>query len=72
MQKQAGQARGNQDLEITKNLVKPTKEGESKPDIEAAIGYNALSRNENDPASNLGSSRFDPSQDPALRPEFNI
>lgn len=43
MQKQAGQARGNQALEVTKALVKPKKEGEKDPNIEAAIGFNAIS-----------------------------
>jgi hypothetical protein len=43
LQKQAGQARGNQALEVTKALVKPRKEGESSPDVEAAIGFNAIS-----------------------------
>lgn len=46
MEKQKGQAQGNQDLEVTKALLKPTKQangGESKPDIPAAIGYNQLS-----------------------------
>lgn len=76
MEKQRGQAEGNQDLEITKNLVKPIKEGESKPNVEAAIGYNALSRQKN-PASesgetNLGSKFFDPRQDPALNPAMNL
>ena len=42
MDKQAGQARGNQALEVTKALVKGTKEGERPGNIEAAIGYNAL------------------------------
>lgn len=46
MQQQAGQARGNMDLEITKALVKPTKTasgGEKSPNIEAGIGWNELS-----------------------------
>lgn len=43
MEKQAGQARGNQDLEITKALTKPLKEGEKRGDLEAAIGYNQVS-----------------------------
>jgi hypothetical protein len=42
MDKQAGQARGNQALEVTKALVKGTKEGERSGNVEAAIGYNAL------------------------------
>lgn len=36
------QARGNQNLEITKALTKPLKEGEKAPNIEAAIGHAAL------------------------------
>lgn len=43
MEKQGGQARGNQNLEITKALTKGRKEGEAAPDIEAAIGFNQLS-----------------------------
>ena len=43
MEKQQAQARGNQELEVTKAITKPRKEGESRPDIEAAIGYNQLS-----------------------------
>ena len=43
MEKQGGQARGNQNLEITKALAKGRKEGEAAPDIEAAIGFNQLS-----------------------------
>lgn len=43
MEQQKAQSRGNQDLEITKALTKPTKEGESRPDIEAAVGYSKLS-----------------------------
>ena len=39
------QARGNQHLEITKSLLKGHKPEETKPDVEAAIGYNALSDN---------------------------
>lgn len=42
MDKQQAQARANQDLEITKALVKPRKEGEGLPDIEAGIGYNTM------------------------------
>lgn len=43
MQKIEGQARGNQDLEVTKALVKPGKPEERRPDVEAAIGYNRMS-----------------------------
>lgn len=44
MEKQSEQARGNQDLAITKSLTAPRKEGETEPDIEAAFGFNELSK----------------------------
>jgi hypothetical protein len=47
MQKQQAQAEGNQNLEVTKALLKPTKNAngsESKPNVKAAVGYNALSK----------------------------
>ncbi|MCF8861595.1 portal (connector) protein [Agrobacterium phage OLIVR2] len=50
LEKQAGQARGNQALEVTKSLLKPRKQAngqETKPDIEAAVGFNELSKNSN-------------------------
>lgn len=43
MEKQRGQAQGNQALEVTKALTKPRKEGESAPDIEGAVGWNTVS-----------------------------
>lgn len=43
LQKQQAQARGNQQLEVTKALLKSHKMDESDPDIEAAIGYNSIS-----------------------------
>jgi hypothetical protein len=43
MAKIQGQSQGNKELTITKALVTPKKEGESKPDIEAAVGYTELS-----------------------------
>lgn len=43
MQQTKAQARGNQDLQVTKALTTPTKEGEKRPDIEAAIGFNEIS-----------------------------
>lgn len=48
MQKQGAQARGNQDLQVTKALTTPTKEGEKRPDVEAAIGFNEISDRLND------------------------
>ena len=44
MEKIAAQAESNQDLEVTKALTRPSKENESDPDIEAAIGWNSLSK----------------------------
>lgn len=43
MQKMKAQSEGNQNLEVTKGLITPTKPGEAKPNIAAAIGFNALS-----------------------------
>lgn len=37
------QSRGNQDLQVTKALTTPLKEGERAPDIESAIGFNRIS-----------------------------
>lgn len=49
MEKVASQAESNQDLEITKALTKTSKEGEKDPDIEAAIGWNSLSKDASSP-----------------------
>lgn len=43
LQKQQAQARGNQNLEVTKAMTKPLKEGEKRPDIMAAVGFNEVS-----------------------------
>jgi len=43
IEKQQAQARGNQSLQVTKALTKSRKPDELPPDIDAAIGYNALS-----------------------------
>lgn len=42
MQRHKAQAKGNQELQITKALVSPRKLDTHAPDIEAAIGYNRL------------------------------
>lgn len=44
MEKQSEQARGNQDLAITKALTSPKKEGEEEFDLETAVGFNELSK----------------------------
>ena len=43
MEEMRAQSQGNQNLQITKALTAPKKEKEQKPNIEAAIGFNALS-----------------------------
>ncbi|MBL4703245.1 MAG: hypothetical protein JKY54_01910 [Flavobacteriales bacterium] len=50
LQIQKGQANGNASLEVTKSLLKPTKEGEKAPDVETAIGYNQLAKMLDTPA----------------------
>lgn len=86
MEQQQGQAKGNQDLQITKALTMPKKEGETAPNVEAAIGYNQLSdkldsanttlnrdvQAQGDPAYSLGSKNFDPALDPSLNPAINL
>lgn len=42
LDRQSAQARGNQDLAITRALVTPRKTDTTAPDIEAAVGYNEL------------------------------
>ncbi|WP_244832402.1 hypothetical protein [Caballeronia sp. TF1N1] len=47
MEKQAAQAEANQNLKVTDALLKPRKQAngaESKPDIQAAVGYNQFSK----------------------------
>jgi hypothetical protein len=88
LEKMKGQAKGNQDLQVTKALTTPKKEGEVAPDLAAAIGFNrvsdklddapaqsSLERNqaaELDPQYSLGSGQFDPRLDPALNPAINL
>lgn len=43
MEKQRAQANANQDLEVTKSILKNRKKDEVAGDIDAAIGYNVLS-----------------------------
>lgn len=63
------QASANQALEVTKALVKPKKQangGEKDPDIEAAVGWNRLSKEMNDPRAG---NRVAPVMLPAPQPE---
>lgn len=43
MQKQGAQGQANQNLAVTKALTTPVKDGHKAPDINAAVGFNALS-----------------------------
>lgn len=82
MEKQKAQSQGNQNLQITKALTTPTKEGETTPNISAAVGYNTLTNGnspqerdlaaQQDPAYSLGSQFYDPSQDPASALGMNL
>ena len=45
VEKIGAQATGNQDLEVTKALTKPLKEGERRGNIDAALGFNLISQN---------------------------
>ena len=63
MDKQAGQARGNQDLQITKALTEKIKDGDKRGDIEAGIGFNQLSDMLRG-AGNSGTSIFAPERTP--------
>jgi len=44
LEKQQGQSEGNKELAITKALVTPRKTDQSKPDVEAAVGYNEITK----------------------------
>lgn len=78
MQRQGAQGRANQDLQVTKALTTPTKEGDKRPDIEAAIGYNELSDRMNkagqpeadpvDIAPQLGGTPVPPEMQPEMTP----
>ena len=48
MERMQAQAQGNQNLQITKALTTPSKEGGQAPDLLAAIGFNQISDKLND------------------------
>lgn len=47
LERQKSQAEGNKELEVTKALLKSRKPEEKDPDIEAALGYNELTKGRN-------------------------
>lgn len=42
MERMQAQAQGNQDLEVTKAMLKPRKMDDTKPNIDGAVGFNIL------------------------------
>ena len=87
MAQMRAQAEGNQDLEVTKALLKDHKPEDKPGAVDAAIGYNYLSkqlrknsdvpvsplaRNRNDPTQNIGSKYYNPATDPGLNNNLNI
>ena len=63
MDRMAGQAQGNQDLEVTRSLLQSRKlanGAETKPDVESAIGWNALTKHSNDPRNQAPSASVPP------------
>jgi hypothetical protein len=82
MERQAGQAQGNQNLEITKALLNKKKNAngsESAPDVQAAVGWNAISKHMDDVRPNpflaappaQGAGQMMPSPAPAGMPIDN-
>lgn len=57
LEKQKAQAKGNQDLTVTKALAQATKQGDVPPNIAAAIGFNKLTELTDN--QNFGSNRSD-------------
>jgi len=86
LQKQSAQAKGNQSLEITKGLLKSRKAEDTRPDIQAAVGWNELSKLSDaprqrpaqrtaptqSPEQNLGSIQYNPNMDPSLNQAMNF
>ncbi|MNQ52903.1 hypothetical protein D3C85_669320 [compost metagenome] len=72
MQKQRAQSQGNQNLQVTKALTTPTKEGEQKPNLNAAIGFNSISDKLNDdrPSSTIQRDELVGQRPPALNPVY--
>lgn len=76
MEEMKSQAEGNQDLEITKALLKDHKPEDKPGSVEAAVGYNQLSKamheRDNAPERNLGSKYWNPMLDPSINHNYNI
>ena len=76
MEQMKAQAEGNQDLEITKALLKDHKPEDKPGSVEAAVGYNRLSKAmhemDNAPEQNLGSKYWNPALDRRVNNNYNI
>lgn len=76
MEQMKAQAEGNQDLEITKALLKDHKPEDKPGSVEAAVGYNRLSKAmhemDNAPEQNLGSKYWNPTLDRSVNHNYNI
>jgi hypothetical protein len=72
MQKQRAQSQGNQNLQVTKALTTPTKEGEKAPNVRAAIGYNSISDKLNDdrPSSTIQRDELVGQVPPTPQPQY--
>ena len=72
MQKQRAQSQGNQNLQVTKALTTPSKEGEQKPNLNAAIGFNSISDKLNDdrPSSTIQRDELGGPIPPAPQPTY--
>lgn len=63
LEKQKAQSQGNQNLQVTKALTAPRKEGEKAPNLNAAIGFNQVSDKLDEP-------RPEPSVPGMIQPEL--
>lgn len=73
MQKQKGQSQGNQNLQVTKALTSPRKEGEAAPNIDAAVGFNELSKRlDDDGTPNRVDNSIERDQQAQVDPRFNL
>lgn len=70
LERQKAQAKGNQDLTITKALAQATKPGETPPNIAAAVGFNKLTELTDNMNSGLSRQDNQQSMNPVNNNEF--
>lgn len=66
------QAEGNQTYEVTKALTRPTKENEKPGDVEAAIGFNELTKDSNKEAPTLPPAPLPMMEAPMMEPPVDM